>query len=457
MRKVQSFFKNITQEKYLPLWIFGVIQLVYHIFMKEPEQSDAMWFFRNQLDAYTLKDYMVMRYHTWSSRFLIEGVLVYVSRNITLWKILDYFFWVFLAWSFCWLFPEEKRRVSCAMTAGFLLLYPIWDLQTAGWIATSVNYTWALALGVFSLHGVARICYGKKTPLWLGALYVLAALFGANMEQMCAVILAVNLLAILYFIYRKMKWKDYWHVLACFLVSLAEILFIFTCPGNALRESKEIANWMPSYASFDFLDKLCLGFMDTMKHLIASNNLFFLLFAGVLAVLVFLKSEKLEYRFLALVPVVVNIVFVFFGGMLQEYLPEFWQLLQENAYVNESNYQMGSSYVIMLVYLIVLGCVLVSMVVVCENWIELLAQCFILVLGLATRVIIGFTPTIYVSQERTFLFFYMILGASATWLVVSNIALLRSKRKVLEAMQLAGMCCVLFCVLFGLMYTGYLC
>ena len=454
MKRVREFWGTITQKKYLPLWGFAVIQLLYHIFMREPEASDAMWFFRNQLDAYSLKDYLVIRYHTWSSRFLIEGVLVIISRHMLLWKILDYVFWVFLAWAFAWLFPEEKRRVACFMTVGFLLMYPIWDLRTAGWIATSANYTWALTLGVFSLHGVTRVFYGQKTPVWLALLYILSACYGANMEQMCAVLLAVNFLAILYFAYKKINWKKYWHVYVCFAVSLGEILFILTCPGNALRENQEIANWMPKYASLDYADKLCLGFMETMQHLLNSGNFMFLMFAVILAVLVFLKSEDILHRFFAVVPVAVNVVLIFFQGMLEKYVPSFWELYKKNAYVGGDNYHLGQSYTLMFLYLLVLGSVLISLVVVCENWAELIAQCYLLVLGLATRVVMGFTPTIYVSKERTYLFFYMILGVSATCLMVNNIAILRSKRKVLDALQLLGGCFVLFCVIFGLIQTG---
>lgn len=454
MKRVREFFGTITQKKYLPLWGFAVIQLFYHIFMREPEASDAMQFFRHQMDAYSLKDYLIIRYNVWSSRFLIESVLVYISRHVRLWKIVDYVFWVFLAWAFAWLFPEEKRRVACFMTVGFLLLYPIWDLRTAGWIATSVNYTWVLALGVFSLHGVTRVLYGKKTPVWLACLYILSTCYGANMEQMCAVLLAVNFLATLYFAYKKTEWKKYWHVCASLFISLGEAFFIFTCPGNTMRENQEIASRMPKYVSFDFVDKACLGFVETMQHLLNSGNFMFLLFAVILAVLVFLKSEETMHRFFAVVPVAVNVVLMFFQGMLEKYVPSFWKLFENNAYVSGNNYHLGQSYTLMLLYLLVLGSILVSLVVVCENWTELIAQCYLLVLGLATRVVMGFTPTIYVSKERTYLFFYMILGVSATWLVVNNIAMLRSKRRVLEAMQLLGCVFVMFSVIFGLIQTG---
>lgn len=454
MKRVRDFFGTITQKKYLPLWGFAVIQLLYHIFMREPEASDAMLFFSKQMDEYSLGYYLLIRYNSWSSRFLIEGILVYISRHVFLWKIVDYVFWVFLAWALAWLFPEEKRRVACFMTVGFLLMYPIWDLRTAGWIATSVNYTWVLALGVFSLHGVTRVLYGKKTPVWLACLYILSTCYGANMEQMCAVLLALNFLATLYFAYKKTDWKKYWHVCVSLFISLGEIIFILTCPGNALREEQEIAQSMPKYASLDFVDKICLGFVETMQHLLNSGNLMFLLFAVILAVLVFLKSEETLHRFFAVVPVAVNVVLTFFQGMLEKYVPSFWKLFQNNAYVSGNNYHLGQSYTLMLLYLLVLGSVLISLAVVCESWAEFIAQCYLLLLGLATRVVMGFTPTIYVSKERTYLFFYMILGVSATWLVVNNIAMLRSKRRVLEAMQLLGCGFVMFSVIFGLIQTG---
>lgn len=454
MKRVREFFGIITQKKYLPLWGFAVIQLLYHIFMREPDASDAVLFFREQMDTYSLREYLTIRYNVWSSRFLIEGILVYVSRHMRIWKMIDYAFWVFLAWALAWLFPEEKRRVACFMTVGFLLIYPIWDLRTAGWVATSVNYTWPLALGVFSLHGVTRVLYGKKTPVWLACLYILATCYGANMEQMCAVLLAVNFLATLYFAYKKTDWKKYWHVCISLAVSLGEIIFILTCPGNAMRESQEIAQNMPKFVTFDFLDKMCVGFVETMQHLINSGNFMFLLFAVILAVLVFLKSEEFVHRFFAVVPVAVNVTLTFFQGMLEKYMPSFWKLFGKNDYVCGNNYHLGQSYTLMLLYLLVLGSVLVSLVVVCESWAELIAQCYILVLGLATRVIMGFTPTLYVSKERTYLFFYMILGVSATWLMVDNIAMLRSKKRVLETIQLLGCIVVLFSVIFNLIQTG---
>lgn len=429
--------KKIPKE-YLPILVFAVIQLVYHILMREPESSDAMWFFQNQLDAYSLKDYLMTRYETWASRLLIEAVLVYISRNILLWKVLDWIFWVFLAWAFAGLFPKEHRERAAYLIVGFLLVYPMWDLRTAGWIATSVNYTWPLALGVFSLHGAAKAFYNEKTSPLMWTLYGLAALFGANMEQMSAVILAVNFCAVVYFILEQKSVRLYGCAIIGFVIAAAEFVFIMTCPGNAARKNQEIINWMPDFGTYSLLDKISMGFVDTMHHLIASGNLMYLCYAGLLAWIVCRKTKELRFRVAAIFPVGFNICLVAFPDMLETQFGKFSKLFEKNAFICGNNYQIAANYIPTLLYLVIIGCMLVSLVAVCESYFELFAQAVLLGLGLATRVIMGFTPTIYVSQERTFFYLYMILGISGVYLIQNNRTLFAEQNKAYHTWKLAG-------------------
>lgn len=457
MEKLQVWLKRMTRmtrKEYLPLWIFAGIQLVYHIFMKEPQESDAMWFFCRQLDAYPLNDYLKTRYEIWSSRLLIEAVLVYISRSVFWWKILDWAFWVFLAWAFVWLFPEEKRGVAAYMVTGFLCLYPIWDLRTAGWIATTVNYTWPLALGVFSLHGVTRAFYGKKTPVPFCLLYGAAALYGANMEQMCAVLLAVNFCAVVYFAFQKKPVRSYAGVLVCFAIAAAEIVFIMVCPGNEARKNQEVINWMPNFKSYHLLDKASMGFLDTMHHLVTSGSLLFLCFLILLAVLVFLRSRQIAFRAAALFPVFLTVWLSWFADSVKADFPTFFKLMNKSGFICSSNYHIMANYIPTVLYLGVVGCMLLSLVAICTTYLELFSQMLLLALGLATRVVIGFTPTIYVSQERTFLFLYMILGISAVYLVQNHLPLLLEQKKTYHALKLAGILLAVTGVILSLAEIG---
>lgn len=465
MDKMRVFIRKITSREYLPLWIFAAVQIVYHMMMREPEGSDALRYFRCQLDAFSLKDYLHIRYETWTSRLLIEGVLVFVARNVTLWKVLDWAIWVFLAWALVGLFPKEKREeetpprsASAASLApwavlGFLLIYPMKDLKTAGWIATGVNYTWTLAFGAFSLHGAAKAVRGEKSPVFLWVLYALAALYAANMEQVAAVLVAVNVCAAAYCLMKKEKFAVCGTVWISLFVSAAEMLFILRCPGNAARNLDEIATRMPSFVSYGFLDKLGLGFMDTMHHLAASSNLMFLCYAVLLAALVFAKTENLACRLAAVFPVAFNVVLVGFCSELKIYFPKFFKLMKKSKPIGGSNYHMAANYVPVFLYLLLIGCVILSLIAVCRTYFELFSQMILLAAALATRVVMGFTPTIYVSQERTFLYLYMMLGISGTFLLTEHAGILEEKKKA-RALKLAGILLSAACLVMNIVEIG---
>ena len=51
MERLKTLFKKLTKKEYLPFWFFAGVQLIYHWMMREGPGTDAMWFFRNQLDA----------------------------------------------------------------------------------------------------------------------------------------------------------------------------------------------------------------------------------------------------------------------------------------------------------------------------------------------------------------------------------------------------------------------
>ena len=168
MERLKTLFKKLTKKEYLPFWFFAGVQLIYHWMMREGPGTDAMWFFRNQLDAYSLKDYLTIRYHGWSSRLVIEAALVYVSRHMRLYKLLDWGMWMLLAGSLSAIFGKTKDKARTNwILIGLLLIYPLAELGGAGWIATTTNYIWPLALGVFVLTGTARVLRGERVAWWM--------------------------------------------------------------------------------------------------------------------------------------------------------------------------------------------------------------------------------------------------------------------------------------------------
>ena len=59
---------------------------------------------------------------------------------------------------------DENKKDNIIMLVAMILIYPIMQMNSAGWAATTINYIWPMALGLFSLATIA-VTFGKKTPL----------------------------------------------------------------------------------------------------------------------------------------------------------------------------------------------------------------------------------------------------------------------------------------------------
>lgn len=452
MDKLKNFAGKMVQKKYLPFWFFAGIQIIYHLMMREGPGTDAMWFFRNQLDTYSLKDYLTIRYHVWSSRIVIEAVLVYVSRHLVLWKVLDILAWMLFVILLAAAIPREKRERINWLVVSLVLIYPLKDLDTAGWIATTTNYIWPLALGMFALTGVSFVLQEKKVPLPLFLLSLPAMLYAANAEQMCAVICGICFIGILYCIFfAKRNVSTWWQLIVWLLFGVAQLVFILRCPGNSVRTTEEIRQCMPNYKNYNLIDKAQLGFVDTVHHMISSENLLFLMFAVILMILVFLKTKELLFRLAGVLPVMWTVLLTFFGDAFERNFVKLSSLFNLNEIVNGSNYQLAYSYLPLLVYALVLLCVLVSVSMISTSWTEFLGYVCLLGIGFASRVIMGFTPTIFVSQERTFLYLYVAIIAAIVFMVQRNITVLLAHKNIAETLKIATACILVLSIVNGFM------
>lgn len=449
---IEKLKQNLVKKEYIPFYFFAVLQIIFHIIMREGPGSDAMFFFRNQLKTYTLQEYLTDRYYGWSSRLIVETLLCYVSQNIILWKILDWFMWMLLAGSLVYMLHGKKNQVQIRwMVVGMLLIYPLKDFSTAGWIATTMNYTWPLALGLFCMTGIVKSYRNEKNHWWLILLHVSAALYATNVEQMCAVMLGIYTLSIMYFCIKKRNLREWWSIILIWLISIMEFIFIMTCPGNAKRSLLETKFRLPNYITYNLIDKIELGFVDTLRHMISSDNIIFLLFTILLTTLVFLKTKDFMGRFISLIPLVWTVMFMFFSDVFTKNFEKLSTIMSNNLIINGYNYQLGYSYLPIILYFLILLCILVCLTLISGSWMEFGGYFFLLAIGLASRVVMGFSPTLYVSQERTFLYLYMTIIVMILFMFEKNIKYFKPYPKMMYVAKLSGACILLFGIFNNLM------
>lgn len=416
--------------KAAPFLTFAVIQTVYHLLMVENPLLDGLRYFAHALDDYSLLGFLRMRYLTWSSRVVVEGAAALLARNLILWKIADTLVWLLLLYAFSLLlgtFPKrgeaepEKTTMNWFLVAG-LLCYPILEMSSAGWIATMMNYAWALSFGAYALTVPVRLLRNEAVPRASYPLGVVALIYACNVEQAAAVLLGILLLLLLYAWVEKANGRI---LFICYLgIDLAGLLLTLLCPGNQARSASEIADGIRDFSMLGTVDKIYLGFTDTMQNLLSFNRLL-LFVTGILFLLVLTKFRQVPYSIIALVPLLMTARIGTFGGFFQNYL----SVQDSEELLNAENYMQPRGYLPQIFYLVFLFCLAVEIALLSESRAEWLMQSGLIVLGLLSRIVMGFSPSLYASGTRTMIYLHFTLLFPTLYFLWKERSLLRTPGK----------------------------
>lgn len=437
--------KKLLLSPYLPFVLYGAIILVFHFCINLGWGDDAIFvsYLKDSFSLGTLVDVLKLRYQEWSSRVLIEAVLFVLVHAPLLWKILDTAIMIWITVAFSLFFNPQKRTDLNWIIVLCVLAFPITSMSTAGWIATTLNYSWPLALGLFALLPLVRRIQRKKSKLALDILSFPALLFAANHEQMCAVMLAICGLLSLYLWIRdkKFPWLSALQAVLCG----ASMLFILTCPGNSARTADEILAWFPEFADLSLLRKIELGYSSTMHQLIMQPDLVFTVFCLFLLIAVLVRKQKLLPRILAVVPLTGSLLFGLLSPVTSLLLPNILRLKEQMLPIG-SGIQLAhpGTWLPDIVFTLTLLCIFISLLYAFQNKELAFFACFLVLVGLATRIVMGFSPTVWASGSRTFIFLYFSLIAVSILLFSS----LKNDTSLCKPIKVLTLCGIGGCTLF---------
>ena len=437
--------KTIQQRKALqyivPLLLLAVL-LIIHMGIQSDFGDDMVY--RDVLKTRSLGEFLQRRYAGWSSRVLIEAIMVpFAGWNIWAWRIADSLMMAVFLWTVADLFGTSSGKTG-SQVAFFVmcLTVPIAVWNNAGWVTTTINYLWALTLGLVALRPLKHWFTGEACRPWEYVVCTLCLIYAANMEQMAAILLGAYLVCGGYLLGKKRKLPlFYWVELTGIMASLA---FILTAPGNAIRLEQETEKFLPYFGELNPAQKLWMGFLDTGNYYLAggerTDNFVFGFFAGIL-LLVVLDScirgsakDKSRAKKCGMILVAAVAPAFFWGigrlgywllasGKLTRGRNGIGVLIQNRFLPGESYFSTGLVCFQTICYLAVLLAVIVTVVWLWRGSTELWLQLLILAAGLASRLIMGFSPTVYASGDRTAIFCTVALLIVA----LRNVRLLQSR------------------------------
>lgn len=427
---------------WLLLGFYGVLAILFHMFWLKLGGGDD-YYFMTCLDDTSFGAFMVKRWYGWSSRLVIEVVLVLVLQQpILVWKVLDILVSVLIAWLLCGFFcrsygqyggesgatadknalPGMQAAIPLASLILFLCLllsYDFREMDSAGYMTTTINYWWPLA--AFLVAALPLYLWYQEGACKKGyyVLGTLAAIFAINQEQICAMALLACLYLLITDKLRGRKTTPYLYVLLALSVFFAVCVVI--CPGNAARKASNIDFWFPAYAGFNLVQKVLLGWYSLLKTLYQDVNLPYFLMSAVLFAAVWKKQKGLPARLVAAIPLLSNLglLGVLLFGKYREY-PWVHLILHIFDFDQPVVYYQGSlpnsNRLLLLVYTLCCVCVVISLFLIWSRRERAVDALALLIIASASKISMGLSPTVWASSERTSIFLdfgFLLLGMLA--------------------------------------------
>lgn len=425
---------------FITVGLFGLILFISHQNLHFCGDDLA---YQHVMDNASLSDYLTMKYNKLGSRLVIEIFTIgFTNAPVFFWRFFDPILIVLAFESITLIvFPSKKLKYSFIVFLMFLLI-PKNVMRDAGWCATTLNYMWPLALFLYINLKFKKILLGQKLSVFELITMALASIYAADTELVAALLLSVSALLLLYQYYNSKKTHAdvQFSADSAFLIVIAiavlSLIFILTCPGNASRAALEIPNWYPNYGGLSFGDKLELGVIATFPFYYCSGfdypfNALLLVCLICLTLLVVKKRQYKNFYFLApsaIILIIFGICPLLMDKAFQS-TPNLTMLYFANSHLVDfigvpaafMNLGMSSSAILVeaLMYLIVFASLVYCIYKTLEDKRIALLCVVILCAGFCTRLAMGFSPTVYGSGIRTFLYFCMAI-LMVTFYIVSE-------------------------------------
>lgn len=389
--RIKEYYKS---DKF-PLILFVISMSLSHIFMQK-NNDDLV--FSAACNNTSLFQFLINRYNAWSSRIVIEGILVLFCEFLpmALWKITNIGMFALLFYSLSKLFITENKRNLSYILCICLISIPINILGETGWMATMNNYLWVVATGVFAMIPIYKIYKKEKIPLWQGFLFILATIYAANQEQMAGILFLVYTFFLIDFI-RQKKYKTL--IFVIYIIILLSLLFILTCPGNANRKLEEEKRWYPEYSELSLASKLLQGLSSMMDYVVQSGRIHFFALLILIAYVLWTRCNKKFYQLFGLIPLILSLGY---RGVFRILIESKKQAVMQDSILFFAFKN--------IIYIFILISMAICIYKIFDNKgkdIKKYLPLLVYSVGTISRYIMAFSPTILASGERTAYFWYI--------------------------------------------------
>ncbi|MBE6784563.1 MAG: hypothetical protein E7536_11245 [Ruminococcaceae bacterium] len=385
--------KNKTFEQYKPLLIYTLVVLAVSLFLPLSWADDAV--FMQKTANKTITEFL-----SGSARPFTDGLTYVFARNQWMWRILNPFVLLLCIISVDKTLPRKSTKgetVFLELAITFIMM----AFVDAGFIATTVNYLWPVAFGIFSLISVKATFEEKNTSLLYKIVSIPLLVYSTNMQQMCAVLFAIFLSFNIYLAFKK-RFR-FFHFLQLLIAGGGMALSLYlNFTGDNSRIIRETKRYFPGFMELNIFQKAELGFSSTFFCCIMEMWLPYFAFLGFtifLAVKTFRRKSKLLPKIVsASIPAAATIC-----GILSLFENRFYKFLAgQTSGTGQPKVAYSFNAILFCIFAVVCLFLLYTIIQLPENNKLKFFAFSAFILGLGARMIMGFSPTVWASGYRTF-------------------------------------------------------
>lgn len=382
--------------KVLVLCVFALVLLLIRVPFELVSDDEVV---AKTIKKETLWENFLLRWNYNGRIFTDVLANLFYRVPLFVWKLFDVLVYVRIAILLGRIFTKNSWQ-DIILVCALMLLYPVFYLCSAGYIATTTNYVYPVAGLVEITYHISCVRQRKRIPVAQYIVTLLSVLYVTNHDQSGMVLIGGLLLYLIYNIALK-EGKAVIANTACWLaVSTLCYVSMFFIPGHIYRmnDTKEMEFWLPQYAEWTLGEKIYRGFATTCANFLFADVKLFELLALLLMIVGLLNQGALYKKVIAVIPFGVMILSDFIGEraftVIYDYACKMPDLLPANETIAP-----------LLVSIIAVGSIFYTAFTCVKNKESKWLITMLLLLAAGSRLMMGLSATIYASSFRTFTFF----------------------------------------------------
>ena len=405
------FGNNIKNKKNLCyiifLFVFFVVSLLSNIYLSNTywiKAEDDKWFAENVPYLGYIWHFLSIRYQHWSSRIFIEYILINILNSSPyIWAFLNSLIMTLIFYSIGNI-SNIKHMLSYLILSVAIMTYFI--LPDVGLCSVSINYIWPLACGLFFISVIKDIYFDEKQISLLKKIICCVLLFfSCNAELMCVFLLIFIFFLFFYASINNEKINKF--IFISLLIILIGFLIHLLCPGNYERIFEEGSDYSKSFYKFSNIGLIQIFLYVFINSFLGIKHPFFIETFIVLLFFCGIKNKK------AVVISSIPLITLLIGKFIIKFFPNFRVSLFITSFNSSSNIiSLFSSSNLNILYVIIITLIIFFFMLCCGEYV--LYKYFnkksfyyinlIFFSSFVIRLFFSWSPSMFTSQERTFVF-----------------------------------------------------